>query len=290
MRKKNRIGYSVVIGTALGLTFGVGIFYSHTTLAPDIKKTTPLSAIHTYHDASRSLGAIRIKMFYAVPKNKTAFIARDWNRLVSRALEEVKRFHSLQFANTSLLHVSIFPKPVILENDAIFYNTERTDFGNPAALVSVSEEIERRIFRKDGDLYDAAFAENNPAEYTILGIMYEDVGQSGGIIHETSAETRKEIAEIYGLSAAYVHIVNISRADGFFLLSRLCLSGSGCIGPGPSLIYHELAHTFGVPDQYVNVGGAHTPLSEDIIGEGRKGPLERTHIDWITTRKMGLVE
>jgi hypothetical protein len=242
---------------------------------------------HFYKNPSRDISKIDLKVFYAVPKNKAGNVARDWREAIENVLEKAARFHKLQFRGKSILSYEVFPEIVILNQENIFYDTERTDKGNPQALIAVAEEIQKRVFTRGGDIYRPDFAFDEGV-YRVLGIVYEGVGAAGGVIFESEKRTAKEIAYDLKMPADYVFIAKVTVADGFFILSRQFLTEQEYAIFSPSLLYHEFAHTFGLPDLYDSATNA--VFSNDIMGAGRRRPIEGTFIDRSLLINLGVLE
>ena len=200
---------------------------------------------HYYKDASRSIADIRIKVFYAVPVNRVAFAYGDWKNLIEPVLKDSVIFHNLQFRGYSKINYELFPKPFVLENESIYYDTEDTNKGNPEGLRKITEEIERR---------EADFLKTGPDEFLAITIIYEGVGASG--------------------------------TDGASILSRTFLSNEQYEPFRSTLFYHEFGHTLGLPDMYDTDNNS--PFSNDIMGAGRREPLDATYIDSELLKDMGI--
>jgi len=278
-----KIILSVLIAGAIVIVFVV-VFSRQSEEAQPVIQSSP----HFYKNSDVGIANIKIKMFYVVPKNRTSNIVTNWQNFIEEALAKTSKFHEIQFRGKSTIQYDIYPKPVILQESNQFYDTETTARGNPHALIAISEEIERRVFKKEGDLYDEKFAAAEKSEYPVLGLIYEGVGASGGVIYESDLETRSEIAKQLGLSESVIFIVEVESADGFFLLSRVFFTESQYRIFSSTLFYHEFAHTFGLPDQYDIENNV--PSSNDIMGAGRKKPIEIMYLDRELTRDMGIVE
>lgn len=87
------------------------------------------------------------------------------------------------------------------------------------------------------------------------------------------------IAIIYeGLGAA--------GTEGSLILSRDFISKIEYDVFRPSLFYHELGHAIGIPEGYnIETGQAYT---NDIMGAGRREPINTAYIDKETLKEMGV--
>lgn len=269
-----------------GVVVGVAYYVPAYLYQSDQQSQRSNQAAHVYGDLGKSIAAVRLKILYVVPKNKTAEINGRWNEAILAALEQAARFHALQFRGQSFLKYDLYNKPLILREDNLFYDTATTNRGNPRALIAVAQEIERRVFGPEGDLYDPDFALFGTNEYPVLGLVYEGLGASGGVIIESELESVSDIARQLGLPESVIFKVAVEKFDGFFLLSRAFLVDPQYRAFGASLFYHEFAHTFGLADQYNEFD---QPSSYDIMGSGRKQPLEATYIGRVFLKEMGVI-
>jgi hypothetical protein len=281
--KKTRTTTALLTSIFLAfLVFGFIFFFSERKT-----ESNPSSGAHFYKDPSQDISKIDLKVFYAIPKNRVTEIVNNWQKIIDNALEKGKRFHAFQFRGKSELNYEIFPEPIILSKENYFYDTAKTDKGNPQALISIIGEIERRVFNQSGDLYQANFSFNKNA-YPVIGIIYEGVGASGGVILESAKENVEEIANELKISPSHIFITDIAFARGFFLLARQFLTDEKYSFFGPSLLYHEFAHSFGLPDFYdpeTNI-----VFSNDIMGAGRRRPIESAFIDRSLLIDLGVLD
>ena len=241
---------------------------------------------HIYKNPGVNIGEIAMRVFYAVPKNKAETVSAGLPDGLREALEKTNAFHELQLRGKSKMSYEIFSHPVILENNNLYYDSDSTNNGNPHALIAVAEEIERRAFTEGGDLFDRSFAAPRGTAYPVMGIIYEGVGAAGGIIYESKAESAEEIAEELNVPASLVYRVNVKSSDGFFLLNREFLSDPRYSPRGASILYHEFAHTLGIEDRYE--AQTDRVFTDDIMGGGRREPIEMNYIDSATLREMGV--
>lgn len=147
---------------------GIG-FYLLTPQSTAPEPTTGIP-VHFYRDPARSLDKIHLKVFYVVPKNRTAQIYPTWRELLSPVLEETAKFHEIQFHGLSKIQSDVFPEPLILEHDNIYYDTDSTNRGNPEALRRITPEVEERA---------RGFLSSAADEFVVIGLIYEGVGASG---------------------------------------------------------------------------------------------------------------
>lgn len=288
MSKSNAGKASLVVVVLFGLVgiFAAGYFYFLKNRAEI--RPSPSAAAHFYKDPKTSIAKIGLRVFYAVPKNREKDVDRGWRETINGALLGASRFHSLQLRGFSELDYEIFPKPVFLEKEDGFYNSTSTDRGNPRGLIAIAEEIDRRVFRKDGDLYDQEFAKFDKGVYPVMGLIYEGVGASGGVIYEAEDDlTQKEIAERLGVPESIVFLVKIESVRGFFLLNYRFLRDEEFSAFGPTYLYHEFAHSFGIPDREE---GGEAPPDNDIMGYGRKEPIEAMYMGRDLLKGLGVLE
>jgi hypothetical protein len=246
------LGATVLAALAGGLwllSFVVGV--------PRInEQPAPPSTPHLATDVGQSLRAVEVRAVYFVPRDRLNRLLPDWLSTIERTLDEVRAFHERQLKNTSRLTYRLYPEPVIGRDDAAAYDTAVTDGGNPEALRRISRELEERLFTPGGDRYRPAFVAASEDAYRPLLIIYEGVGASGAV----------------GEPAA--------------LVSRLFLTQDEYRAVSPTLVAHELYHTFGLPDAYD--AGHGEPTGSDLMGQGRFRPIGRAFLDRASLTALGL--
>ena len=270
----------------LGLIFaslgGIYFFVGVPRINPTIFQQPAIP--HLYNNPDIKIENIQIFAFYFVPKNKT--VKENWRNTMESGLNRLQEFHKLQFLQRSKISYNIFPEPVIGEREILFYDTETTNRGNPQALINSSNEIERRVFRSDGNLFYVDFPRSTDKSYPVLFIMYEGVGASGGIINESGENlTSAEIAKKLNLPESIIYIVDVKSTDGFFLVNREILEGKHGQN-GQSILAHEFYHTLGLSDEYSLEDAS--ARSADIMGLGRFKPIENTYISKKLMASLGL--
>lgn len=250
----------IIMVTAIVITalviWTIYLFFN-AKFVPPSPKSTFAPVIYYYQNPKISLKNIKLKVVYFAPKNREIFIPEDWRTLIQTNLEKIKKFHEFQFNGFSILSFDIYSHPVIGLEENLFYDSVDTGKGNPQALRAIDEELEKRLFNTGGDLYNEIFSEKKKNEYAVAIYIYEGVGASAAL-----------------------------EPEGAMILSMDFFRKKQFLDLGPVTLYHELAHTFGLADQYdyeTNV-----VFSDDIMGAGRRKPLEYTYILDETKRLMGL--
>lgn len=247
-----------------------------------VEEFAQASSPHLYDNPVRPVSAIKIFAVYFVPRDKIELIKEAWGKPIEDSLKDLQKFHNLQFRGLSKIDYAIYTKPVIGLKESIEYDTENTQGGNPSALLRIAEELDARIFKPSGDLFNAEFAENSEGAYPVLAIIYEGVGAAGGVVYESEGKTVREIAEETGLPEELIHIVDVESMDGFFLTNTFFLENKS------SIFAHEFYHTLGITDAYVASGSYDLPIGQDIMGAGRFSPIEKTYFEKNTLKKLGI--
>ncbi len=281
--------YALFVLIALVLLYGGIIYYNDVSLGVPSLLPEAREA-HLYGNPHVFIGRVVLRVFYIVPKNKIQGVSSStWRSVLADTVERAARFHNLQFRGTSQLTYFIYRNPVYLENEDSFYDTANTHGGNPHGLVAVAEEVERRVFKPGGDLYDPSLI-GGAGEYTVMGLVYEGSGASGGRIYESPLTSPADIAAQIHVSSSSIYKVGVDSAQGFFLLNRRFLSDSALPAYGASVFYHEFGHAIGLPDAYEVRPDFPQDilLTEDIMGGGRYRPLENTYIGNDFLKEMGV--
>lgn len=232
---------------AYGLVAGLvsGLFFYFYQFA---QLAHPSYALHYYEAPDSPIANIHLKVIYFVPKDRA--INQQWESDITAALKNVRSFHHREFGNYGTLKYEIYPTPVRGEHEIAFYDSEDTARGNRHALEAILREVNERVFRKGGDLYSVDFAEQTPQEFRVKVFIYEGIGAMGG--HHS------------------------------IILAREYLTKTRY---GATTLYHELLHTFGVPDSYDY--GTNIPFSDDIMGSGREKPIYEAYIRDEIKRALG---
>lgn len=205
-------------------------------------------SLNYYQAPETTISNIHLKVMYFVPRDRSVDPA--WKQDITRALQDVRVFHHKEFSGYGILRYTVYPEPIQGKESIVFYDSADTSRGNRNALETILQETQRRIFMADGDLYVPTFSERKPHEFRIKIFIYEGVGAAGGHLGVI-------LAREYLTKTAY----------------------------GPTILYHELLHTFGVPDSYDYE--TNQSFSDDIMGSGRELPLQTTYIRNIIKAALG---
>lgn len=272
---------ALILGSLASMNYFIGVPRIYKENIPQFKVP------HLYRNTEKKIDKIKIFVFYFIPKNKTNQVVDNWHQILEKKLKMLQEFHALQFQGRSEVVFEIYPEPVVGLKDNLDYDTTVTQYGNPHALVNVSEEIEKRVFSEDGDLFRSDFSIAVSGVYPVLGVLYEGVGAIGGIVKESSEDKIKQTAKELGFIESAVFSTGVKSVEGFFLLSRLFLTDEEYADFASTLFTHEFYHTLGIPDAYKNFP-KDTPTSQDIMGLGRQRPLDKTFIERGTLKELGL--
>lgn len=205
-------------------------------------------ALHYYEVDDFKIDKVNLKIFYFVPKDRQ--IDDGWKKIIKKSVNEIKVFHLKEFKGAGVLRYEIYPQIVRGLKNSEFYDGNNTFGGNPNAFENILKEINERVFQVGGDLYLESFTKKDNYGITVKVFIYEGVGATGG--HFTVL-----------LAKDYLKTKNF----------------------GSAVFYHELMHTFGVPDFYdyqTNVD-----FSDDIMGSGREKPITETYIREDIKAKLG---
>lgn len=217
--------------------------------------------VYFYDDQTLKLSNIKLYAIYALPQTKKNQLKNNWQNLIKEALNKAKLFHQIQFRNRSKIDYEIYPQIIVLDDTPSqigFDSLKLSEF------LKIVENIEKKLVRELLKLKDDS--------YKILVIFYEGEGAFGAVITDKSDLLNKY------KSSLNVVTTTIENFNGIAFISLDYLNKPY----GESILYHEIAHTFGIPDAYQN----NKDFSLDIMGNGRFLPLEINYLDYETINKM----
>lgn len=247
--------------------------------------------VHYFDDESISLRNITVKVVYFMPQNSDykGMTARyddkvlvfkepnfgEWTRYFNEIIPLIEQFHSKEFNGLSTLQFTIFPEIVRGLHDKEIYEEDFIDIDRSEAAPKIESELQSRIFNEEGDLYDFSFAQKSADSFSVLLVVY--------------VTDLRSIPEFFGAPIAGA----ASEEEAFTLIFSPVVDPNVSVSflPADLIIYHELMHAFGVPEQY-DLKSAN-PLEQarkrdDVMGFVDNGPLDNTYIDMDIKTRMGL--
>lgn len=125
---------------------------------------------HVYKNPKESLKEIDLHIIYVVPTNEVSQISPDWKNDIQAIVPDISKFHNAQFRGYSKLNVRIYPQPLKLSHNNLFYDTDNTNNGNPKGLENIYKEVDHRIGTE---------LRGNTKNFVVFSFIYEGVGASG---------------------------------------------------------------------------------------------------------------
>ncbi|MEK7625231.1 MAG: hypothetical protein AAB467_02660 [Patescibacteria group bacterium] len=242
------------------------------TAALSLSSSSSRGGSHLAGNRAIPLNKVLAKVVYFIPNDLVEEKEADWLATIDKTMNEEQRFYRFQLNGAIDFQYDIYESAVIGNKDHQFYDSTSTDRGNPHALISVREEIMRRIFAADGDLYRADFA-NRSNDYEFIIIIYGSTGASA-LIYKQNDGSGEDVVRI--------------EDDGppAIILSSGFLTSPLYREFGATVLAHEIGHAFGLTDSYDADTGSN--LETDIMGEGRRRILTGTYISDKNKKLLGL--
>lgn len=254
--------------------------------------------LHFFEDPVIDLTQIKVNVFFFVPRNLTygnvlkdyfnliesgAFYGGDTGaaldvnalteKLTSRTFPAMQEFHEREFGSDLKLEFAVYPKTIYGFEEDRFYQSDLREVPPREVMNKINSELRNRVFTKTGDLYDQAFVKLDDNEYTTNVIIYAGFPPMSDDVHGQTIFTPA--------------FTNYSKST--FLVFSPLLEPRATFN-ADSMIYHELLHTLGVPEQY-NVFSLDFFIERneraDIMGRGSDKSLLNTYIGEDIKRKMG---
>jgi len=143
-------------------------------------------------------------------------------------------------------------------------------------LRTLENEVRIRASRPEGDLFYEAFAEKGRGTYDILLFIY--------------AATIPSLS-VGGVDAFIPGFTGDNGGSALVFAPVVDPSFRGAFLNAGSIVYHELLHAMGVPEQYdLRSPDVFEQQKErdDVLGSGTLGPLSQTRVGVDVKRGMGL--
>jgi len=239
--------------TLVGLTL---VFFFFFVGAPRVSREQQLflSPPYVYGNPGQSIEDIEIVALYFVPKDRQDAQISGWFELLLGSLQELQKFHELQFLGRSQIGYRIYPEPVIGEEGHATYDIPDLDHANPERLSALQREVAARI--------DKNTTTGNA--YRVFVVMYEGIGATG-------ADQIALLSRVFFTEEKYQPLTDTFLAHEFY--HALSVPDH----------YQRSAKVFD-DGQLVSV---EILSSEDLMGRVRV-PLEKTYLDKSTRKQMGL--
>ncbi|OHA48209.1 MAG: hypothetical protein A2991_03400 [Candidatus Terrybacteria bacterium RIFCSPLOWO2_01_FULL_58_14] len=240
----------------------------------------PAPPLYVYGNPAVSLENILVRVVYFMPKGSGGGVddfAESAVFLKEEIFPQIAAFHSREFQGVSRVEFSLFSQPVFGVSDRNAYEKDFLDVSVSDPLRMIEQEVEGRILREGGDLYDATFARNVAGTYHILLIAY-----GAPIPSATFAGQEWRVPGMAGDAGTTTALVFRSMTDP--QMRSLWPNAA-------AVIAHELLHTMGVPEQYDPRSSglmAQRANRRDIMGSGVAEPIAATFIGDDVKRAMGL--
>ncbi|BCX15243.1 MAG: hypothetical protein KatS3mg097_135 [Candidatus Parcubacteria bacterium] len=257
-----KLKFIIIIIIIFSLFLSALLYYSFSQQSNN--QLSSLSTLHFYDEPSIDLKHINLYAIYVVAADKKNEIKNNWQQLIEKSLQKISAFHQNQFRNLSHLEYKIYKQPIIIENIDTM-NNKGFDVTSLPEFFKIIEKIDKEM--------PLDFITNKNDIYKILVIFYEGENTAFG----SAIVDKENIAEKYQQSSRII-TTTIENFNGVALISNDYLNKPY----GESILYHEIAHTLGIPDFYKD----NQELSLDIMGNGRFIPLEINYLDYEIIKKM----
>lgn len=239
------------------------------TLFVGVTKIQPSQAFpvihpHAYDDTTQPIDSIELTVFYVIPKDALSKKQDDWKEIATKHLEELKKFHTTQFENTSKITYTFFPEIIIGEKTTKEYEGFFT-YDDHDSLIPIKKEITERVLTPTGNLYKKEYLpQDSSKKHHVYLVIFEGNGGAGN--------------------------------GNFSLISRSYLNDENFKNEGTTFLAHEFYHTLGIPDNYQTSAYVYKDMEQtmislvsnkDIMGQVNI-PLQHTYIDNETLKRMGI--
>ncbi|OHB22363.1 MAG: hypothetical protein A2939_03585 [Parcubacteria group bacterium RIFCSPLOWO2_01_FULL_48_18] len=240
--------------------------------------------LHVYDDPAISLDKIVVKTIVFIPKSsvyaKTIADHKQYydqiiSFLTTAVIPPINQFHEREFSGASKIRFDIYSDVVYGRQEASTYELKFLQKTKEGKLAVITNELHERIFLKSGDLYREDFSGRAEGEYMILFIVYA----SRIPLNPYAIEAGVGIAGLAAdIGTTIVVFSPMFEPEGIYNLNAA------------SVVYHELAHAMGAPEQYDQYSAdmiEQRNARADIMGIGASEPLLTTYLGKDIKVQMG---
>ncbi|MBI4099185.1 hypothetical protein HY442_01490, partial [Candidatus Parcubacteria bacterium] len=185
-------------------------------------------------ELDRQYQRLVLKAVYLVPRGQRA--QPNWREGVEIVMREAARVYQRELRQEVTVEYQIYPMPIEGEQVAQGYDNNNTT------------EIMRRVFRRGGDRYDAAFSRRGADEYdsviTFVEMGSELIGNGFGFPEKSVNDYQRDdipAGSFFGNASWFVRDGEFSR-----IVSQ-SQSGQGLPSRPFASTLHEIGHTLGLP-------------------------------------------
>lgn len=225
--------------------------------------------VHYYKDKNISLEKVLVRLFLFIPNNINTETQGEWRSEIETVFNKIQTVHKEQFFDLSNIEYVVYPEIIRGKFSSEYYDQEILKFNSgkdEKQLNLIMDEINERIRNKELDQIN--FKKYN---YTYLVNQVFYFGES---------KAENNAATVGGYT-------NEERNSNSSLLFWNALNNQDAHVKA-NIIYHEILHTFGVPEGYTY--DDFTPFTDDIMGMGvvSSRPIEIDYLSSEFKKEMGL--
>lgn len=224
---------------------------------------------HYYKNKNISLEKVLARLFLFAPNDGDIGVQGDWRGELETVFNKIQNVHKEQFFNLSSIEYVIYPEIIQGRFSSEYYDKEMLKFTSgkdEKQLNLIIDEINERIKNKELDKINS-----NKYNYTYL---VNQVFYFGGNKFDDN-------------NATVAGYTNEERNSNSSLLFENALKNQD-IHTKATIVYHEILHTFGIPEGYAY--DDFTPFTDDIMGMGivSNRPIEINYLSSEFKKEMGL--
>jgi hypothetical protein len=226
-------------------------------------------SVHYFKNKDVSLEKVLVRVFLFEPNDMRLAGATRWKENFEMTLDNVQAVHRQQFFNLSNLDYVIYPEIIQGKFSSQYYDMSGLTISpgkDEKQLNLIMDEINKRI--ESGELDKIDFGKYNYT-YLVNQIFYTGSnrfdGGGGTVVGYTNEERNKNSSILFW---QFLKKQNTSVQS--------------------SIVYHEILHTFGVPEGYGY--DDYAPFADDVMGMGviSKRPIEVNFLSHEFKQEMGL--